>query len=78
MQKKKYFFIIVERFFECCTEGELKINTKVVLLFEKSKRKAKNGKNEQARIYLSTRACHISIKKEVLFIFYWLPPTCVH
>lgn len=49
-----------------------------MLLFEKTKKKAKNGKNEQARIYLSTRACYISIKKEVQFIFYWFPPTYVH
>ena len=42
MQKKKYFFIIVERFFECCTEGELKINTKIMLLFdEKQKERRK-------------------------------------
>ena len=77
MQKKKYFFIIVERFFECCTEGELKINTKIMLLFEKNKKKAKNRNVTSAGLFI-TRACYISIKKEVQLIFYWLPPTCVH
>ena len=40
MQKKEVLFHNCRAVFECCTEGELKINTKIMLLFEKSKKES--------------------------------------
>lgn len=39
-----------------------------MLLFEKNKKKAKNRNVTSARLFI-TRACYISIKKEVQLIF---------
>lgn len=64
--------------FECCTESEPNVNTKVMLLFEKSKKKAENGKmNKRGFICQSALATFLQRRKFSSFLIGFHPLACI-